>query len=65
MEKEVVKVNDISYDETAVTTYYNPGLQSTGFGLATVRSNFGSMLLRLMWDSIMKEANGDFQPHLN
>ena len=65
MENGAVKLNDISHDETAVATLDNSGLQSTRFGLASVRSNFGSMLLRMMWDSIMKEANGDFQPRYN
>lgn len=63
MKKEAFKGNDISHDETALANYDNSGLHSTRFGLATVRSNFGSMLLQMMWDSIMKEANGDFQAH--
>ena len=65
MENEAFKLNDVSHDGTAIATLDNSDLQSTRFGLATVRSNFGSMLLRMMWESIMKEANGDFQPRYN
>ena len=65
MEKEAFNQNDRSHDETAVANFHNPGLKSTGLGLATVRSHPGSMLLRMIWDSIMKEANGDFQVHYN